>query len=113
MEIRLENYMVPSDDKDLKNILSKFIGSPLKEITLETKKMSITRVVEESERYLERKGYKVRIITKGTALASVATAFSTGGLSLIAKVGHLVVTINPDFEIRRNFITGNIDIVKM
>ncbi|MGL6025050.1 MAG: hypothetical protein ACRC0F_10595, partial [Cetobacterium sp.] len=63
--------------------------------------------------FLERKNYKVRVLTKGTAIASVATVFSTGGLSLVAKAAHLVATINPDFEIRRNFITRNVDIVKI
>ncbi len=101
--------IIPFNKIELRSELSKFLNSSFKELTVDSTKISMRTIIEEAENYLENKGYKVRVLTKGGTVAAIAT----GGWGILAKAAHIIATYDPEIEIRRNLITGNVDIVKM
>lgn len=90
----------PLNLAELKNDLLNFASSNFKRIIIDTSEIGINSVVGNSEHILEERGYKVRIITK------TLVTFLPG------KLIHTIATFNPDFEIKRNFLTGNVEILR-
>lgn len=95
----------PKNTTELQSNILYFLKIPQKKLTIASLNINIGEIVKVSENILEKRGYRVRVLTNG-----MIGVFLTGSAF---KAVHLLATLNPDIEIRRDYITGIVDIVKM
>lgn len=99
----------PKNTTELQSNILDFLKISQKELTIASSNIDIGTIVKVSENILEKKGYRVRVLTNG-----MIGTFLVGPAFLGAtKAVHLLATFNPDIEIRRDYIKGIVDIVKM
>ncbi|WP_052122710.1 hypothetical protein [Gallibacterium anatis] len=76
---------------------------------------NIQQEVERVERLIEAKGFSCRVYTENRSLLCAGSLGSgsikqLGLLSLAYIAIHNLITIDPDFEIGRNFMSGRVNI---
>lgn len=70
----------------------------------------ILKYCADLERIVESNGMTCRVYTKNRGWVTAVTAYFTLGASLIAYVGHNLLTRNPDYLIGRELVNNTIEV---
>jgi len=73
------------------------------------------QIIDKLEKMIESEGLRCRTYTKGRT-AAIAAELALGGVGLVVGAGilaHNLATLNPDYEIAKNYITGTLTVSYM